>query len=168
MTGNNSCGARSIQYGTMRDNVHGIRCDPGRRQQPPFRRNKNGCRCSRRHPHEFRQLSKKLVDLGAARGRRNPRQVPALDAAGRGLQHRRPGAGPFEPAGCRRRQSRRICWSGPKAPSPFHRHRSEAASPAKAQGVGHLPLPDLLQGDGVDAAYRQAGPDARSNWSTAL
>ena len=23
MTGNNSCGARSIQYGTMRDNVHG-------------------------------------------------------------------------------------------------------------------------------------------------
>ena len=48
MAANNSCGGRSLRYGTMRDNVHLDRCDAGRRQHGAFRTGRAGSLRSRR------------------------------------------------------------------------------------------------------------------------
>ncbi len=63
MTGNNSCGARSIQYGTMRDNVHGIDAILADGSSHHFGAIKMDAEAPEESP-EFRQLSKKLLDLG--------------------------------------------------------------------------------------------------------
>ena len=64
MAGNNSCGARSIRYGTMRDNVHAIDAILADGSRHRFGELGLDMEMPDETP-EFRELSRKLVTLGA-------------------------------------------------------------------------------------------------------
>ena len=111
MAGNNSCGGRSLRYGTMRDNTlsmdaalaDGTLLHFGEvpRDLAQLNAERQRARAVSRHAGARR-----------ARGRRDRRQIPKGAAPRRRLQSRCAGAAQ------RRRTTWRICWSAPKAPSP--------------------------------------------------
>ena len=115
MTGNNSCGGKSIRYGTMRDNVRSIDASPGGRH----------CKCI------FGPVSPN--ELAATRFKRTPTSSPTCwhlgaEGSGRDFAERFPEASCAGSAattsmrwfqGQHRRTIWRTCLSDRKAPSPI-------------------------------------------------
>ena len=183
MTGNNSCGTRSIRYGIMRDNVIAIDAHPGRRQRGAFRR--GGAQSRTAGADRFPPLG--MADgVGGSTLRATPpltlpegeestatlalfRDLLALGR--REAEHiahafpdvtRRVGGYLIDALVPRSQPvnlATLLCGSeGTLAVS--RRIELEAFAAAQEQGARHLPLRDLPPGDGGDAAHRQAGPVA--------
>jgi hypothetical protein len=187
MAGNNSCGTRSIRYGIMRDNVLAIdailadgtgRASPG--DALPLAATPTGSSPSwegwgegdnpgqpsgRPTPNPSHQGEGQVAQVA---GRRQSRAIRHL-----ALDRREAGISPMLPqvSGEWRLSDRRWCRDrGPstlprccavrKARSPFRAAWVKLAHPQK-QGAGHLPLRQLPQSHGGDAAHRQAGPRRR-------
>ena len=88
MTGNNSCGARSIRYGTMRDNVRAIDAIMTDGSEFRFGELPNDLG-DNSLPPGYRDLAQTLLTLG----RGNFQTVPSPYAARRRIQHRRARSG---------------------------------------------------------------------------
>ena len=154
MAGNNSCGSRSIEYGNM---VHNVVCD---------RR-----RARRRQRSAFR-LARETAARRAAR-RDHRRRAPHRDAR----------AQTKSPSACRRccaawRATTSTCSTArTRAPTPTTAREprasagriggharvqpadhAEARAAARAQDARRRELPDVLPGDGLRAAHREAAP----------
>ena len=108
MAGNNSCGGRSMRYGTMRDNVISIEALLADGTLAHFGRIGGNLDDV---PAPLRPLAERSARDRRARGRRDRRALPQGAAPGRRLQSRRAGAGqerhqPRARAGRRRRHAR--------------------------------------------------------------
>ena len=166
MAGNNSCGARSIRYGTMRDNVQAI--DAVLADGRAFRFGELPANLGMLdNTNGYRDIAARLLGIGT----REAEEIRALPAPACGASAATTSTPSFPARRTGRARSTatwRICWSARKAPSPSRPPSiSSCTDPAESQGAGHLSFPDLLRGDGSDPAYRQARARPRSNWSTA-
>ena len=152
MAGNNSCGGRSLRYGTMRDNTIAMKAALADGTLLDLRQafarggaaqcRRAGARSVPRH-----------VRTRRARGGRNRQALPEGAAAGRRLQSRCAGARraseqPGAPAGRLGRH-----------PRLHHGGRAETLACHPQSRARGLPLRQLLRGDGRDAAPRDAEAD---------
>ena len=152
MAANNSCGSRSIRYGTMRDNVLAIDALLADGARMAFGRCRATCAASTARAR-VRPVPRRCWTWASreAGGDRGPLSRP--DAPGRRLQHRRPGAQrrhqqPLAPAGRLRGH-----------PGDQREDHAEALAPAAEQGARGLPFPQLLRRHGRGPAPGDPRPD---------
>ena len=84
MAGNNSCGGRSLRYGTMRDNTRSMDAALGRRHAAAFRRGRAGS-CAIERGRQRPCAVSRHARSRRPRGRRNRRQISESAAPGRRL-----------------------------------------------------------------------------------
>ena len=99
----------------------------------------------------YRELVEKMRAIAAREADEIEARFPQGAAPRRRLQHRHGAAAPAIQHGA---SAGRLGGHARLFEAPA----SEALAAAEAQGARHLPLPDLLPGDGSAAAHRQAGP----------
>jgi FAD/FMN-containing dehydrogenase len=155
MTGNNSCGSRSIRYGNMVHNVHAMHAlladgtamhvrpgagqllDADERPAAP-RYARSGARALMRalHAREADEIARRFPKGCAAVGGYN---IDMIDPAEPNMAH---------------------LLVGSEGTLGFFTAIELAAALPRAQGARGVPLPDLLPGDGRDPAHRRARPGA--------
>ena len=156
MIGNNSCGARSLRYGKMVDNVIGVRGAPARRRsvlvRPVVARPGRGPLGARRSPGEPRARAR------AARRSEIERMFPKVQ--------RRVGGYNLDSLLADEPNLAHLLVGSEGTLGDHHRGDAETLASADARRDGRLPLPVLPVRDDDDAASRGAGADGASNSST--
>ena len=153
MAGNNSCGGRSLRYGTMRDNT---RVDAMRRWPTARLLHFGEVRarsCAAERERQRACAVSRHARSRRARGRRDRGEIPEGAAPRRRLQSRCAGAAqraqqPGASAGRLRRHA-----------GLHHAGRAEAVAGHPQQGARRLPFRQFLRGDGRRPASGQAAPD---------
>ena len=150
MAGNNSCGGRSLRYGTMRDNVLAIEAVLADGTLAHFGRIGGSLDDV---PAPLRPLAKDLLGDRRARSRRNRRAFSQGAAPRRRLQSRRAGARQ------ERHQSRASAGRLRRHARLFHPHRIETVAAARPPRRRRLPFRQLPRGDERRPAHRAPAAD---------
>jgi FAD/FMN-containing dehydrogenase len=149
MTGNNSCGSRSIRYGNMVHNVRAVDAVladgslPLRPGAGDLRASKGRARIASSSRRSARSRSREAEEIE----HRYPKLLRRV--GGYNLDMMLPA--PFNMA---------HLLVGPKARSRIRSASTRLLAAAEAQDARRVPLPELLQGDGSAAAHREAEPVA--------
>ena len=154
MAGNNSCGGRSLRYGTMRDNTlsmdaalaDGTLLHFGEVPRDLARVNS---------PDSGLALFRDMLDLGEREAAEIADEISKSAAPRRRLQSRRAGAAQCaEQYGASSGRLRRHAGL-------HHAGRAQAVAGDPQQGAGRLPFRQLLRGDGCRPASGEAAADRR-------
>ena len=191
MTGNNSCGTRSIRYGIMRDNVLAIDAILADGSEARF--GEVGHNLAPLAPTDSPPPGGEGLGVGVTTAPGGPHPDPSPQGEGIGWRAAMTAPRPFrDMLALGRREAEHIAHAfpevsrrvggylidalvpGDQARQPRHAavrlgghagrlapHRAEALAAAEEQGARHLPLRHLPQGHGGDPAHRQAGPGRR-------
>jgi hypothetical protein len=150
MAGNNSCGSRSIAYGNMVHNVLGAEAWTSDGQLHTFGRFEQATGEARRLGERVRELALALQPEIEARWPKVLRRVAGYNLDVFHNQNEKP----YTADGS-------VNLAAPAGGQRGHAGADEVAQAAavgtaRGQGAGRGQLPDLLQGDGLGAAHRQA------------
>ena len=147
MTGNNSCGSRSIRYGNMVHSVlavDAVLADGAQYRFGPSEDVASG-------PPGYRALIEKIHAIVGREAEeiaaRWPKVLRRVQGYNIDMIQPQAAAQPRAPAGRLGRLARLLASD-----------HGQARADSEAQGAGRLPLPDFLRGDGRDPAHRQARP----------
>ena len=153
MAGNNSCGGRSLRYGTMRDNTLSMDAALADGTLLHFGEVPRDLAQHRTRTTSGLALFRDMLGARRARGRRDRRQVSEGAAPRRRLQSRCAGA-----AQCAEQHGASAGRLGRHA-RLHHAGRAEAVAGDPQQGARRLPFRQLLRGDGCRPASGEAAPD---------
>ena len=152
MAGNNSCGGRSLRYGTMRDNTLSMDAALADGTLLHFGEVPRDL-AQVNSPDSGLALFRDMLASASARPREIADKIPKSAAPGRRLQSRRAGA-----AQCAEQHGASPGRLGRDA-GLHHPGRAEALAGDPQQGAGRLPFRQLLRGDGCRPASGEAAAD---------